>query len=105
MKTRESLGWRQRREAGFDAVADRAVMNQCTTFHIPSPASIFVAQTGASTYGSFHYQGATNCSGPRQAEGSFAVGSCSGDLGGSSEMRDSVLHPWRYVLPVLRITQ
>ena len=75
------------------------VMDQCTVFHIPLPASTYVAQTGATTYESYHYQGATDCSGPRTAEGSFAVGTCSDTGGGSSTLRVWLTNSTRYCTP------
>ena len=75
------------------------VMDQCSTYHVPAPASIFVAQTNATTYESYHYPAATDCSGPRTAEGSFTVGVCSGDLGGYSQMRVWLANSTRYCTP------
>jgi hypothetical protein len=75
------------------------VMDQCTVFHIPLPASTYVMQTGATTYESYHYQGATDCSGPRKAEGSFAVGTCSDSGGGSSALRVWLTNSTRYCTP------
>ena len=63
------------------------VLDQCTPYHIPAPASILVVRKNGSAYESYHYQGATDCTGPRTFLEALAVGTCSGDLGGYSQMR------------------
>lgn len=64
------------------------VMEFCTPFRIPAPASDFVEQINATAYATYHHQGTTNCQGGTvQREAIFLVGTCSGDLGGYSHMR------------------
>jgi hypothetical protein len=73
--------------SGEHTILSTDVMGRCTPFHIPAPASDFVSQTDGSTYASYHYQGHTDCSGARTKIGDWDVGTCSGDLGGYSQMR------------------
>ena len=73
---------------GAYSIGSTDVMNMCTPFSIPAPASIFVEQTNGTSYASYHYQGVKDCSGSNKAFlASFLVGQCSGDLGGYSNMR------------------
>eukprot|EP01052_Picozoa_sp_SAG31_P049229 SAG31_NODE_10675_length_1111_cov_1.465415_1_plen_202_part_00 len=73
---------------GSYKVLSTDVMDQCTPFHIPAPASILVVQKNGTAYSSFHYQGVTDCMGVRRTFlQDLTVGACSGDLGGYSQMR------------------
>jgi hypothetical protein len=74
--------------SGAYSIGSTDVMNFCTPFSIPAPASIFVEQTNGTYYSSYHYDGVKDCSGSKRTFlMSLLVGECSGDLGGYSHMR------------------
>jgi hypothetical protein len=73
---------------GHYVILSTDVMNECTAFDVPAPASDWVEQTSPTQYTSYHYQGHTGCTGVRPTTvGVWPVGTCSGDLGGYSQMR------------------
>jgi len=61
---------------GNPAILSTDVMNECTPFLIPAPASIYVYQTNDTVYTSYHFQGPRDCSGAGTKLGDFVVGSC-----------------------------
>ena len=81
---------------GEYTVLSTDVLNECTPYRIPAPASILTVQLNETAYGSYHYQGHQDCSGQRTFLMALPVGTCSGDLGGYSQMRvflhDSARH-------------
>eukprot|EP01050_Picozoa_sp_SAG11_P023873 SAG11_NODE_4928_length_1719_cov_1.579012_2_plen_240_part_00 len=78
---------------GSYTVLSTDVMNQCTPYHVPALASILVLQKNRTAYSSYHYQGEVDCSGAQRTFlEDLAVGTCSGDLGGYSQMRVWVLN-------------
>jgi len=71
---------------GKYAILNSDNMNECTSYLIPAPASIWVEKQNATVYSSYHYQGVTDCSGNHTHLGDFVVGTCE-NLGGYSQMR------------------
>jgi len=61
-------------------------LNECIPYLIPAPASLRVEYVDETHYASYHYQGATDCSGNRTHLGDFVVGTCE-DFGSYSQMR------------------
>jgi len=61
---------------GNFTVLSADVMNECTPYLIPAPASIFVNQTNDTAYASYHYQGPQDCSGEGKRLAYFIVGEC-----------------------------
>lgn len=72
---------------GEYVVLSTDVLNECTPYSIPAPASILTVQLNETAYGSYHYTGHKDCTGQRTFMAALPVGSCSGDLGGYSQMR------------------
>jgi len=62
-------------------------MDECTSYTVPAPASIWVVQKNDTAYSSYHFQGPKDCSGP---DGTFLsdwiVGECF-DYGDYSQKR------------------
>eukprot|EP01044_Picomonas_judraskeda_P006364 COSAG03_NODE_631_length_6620_cov_2.507898_4_plen_243_part_00 len=84
---------------GDYAVLSTDVLNECTPYSIPAAASVLVVQLNSTAYGSYHYQGRKDCTGQRAFLTAFSVGSCSGDLGGYSQMRVFLHNSTRHCSP------
>merc|ERR1712066_1230061 len=61
---------------GNYTVLNADVMDQCTPYLIPAPASIYVNQTNDTHYASYHFQVPQDCTGDGQLLSYFAVGVC-----------------------------
>merc|ERR1711865_933565 len=48
---------------GEYSVLSRDNMDECTPYHLPAPASIWIEQKNDTAYSSYHFQGPTDCSG------------------------------------------
>ena len=74
--------------SGSYTILSTDVMDFCTPFSIPAPASDYITQVNETAYTMYHHQGVQDCSGGTvEREGTYVVGTCSGDLGGYSQMR------------------
>lgn len=61
---------------GNSTVLNTDVMNECTPYLIPAPASIFVNQTNDTAYAYYHFQGQVDCSGEGKKLTDLVVGVC-----------------------------
>merc|ERR1711862_1088180 len=61
---------------GNYTVLNTDVMDQCTPYIIPAPASIYVNQTNDTHYASYHYQGVQDCTGQGTLLSFWQVDSC-----------------------------
>jgi hypothetical protein len=77
---------------GNYTVLNADVMNKCTPYLIPAPASILVNQTNDTHYASYHFQGPQDCSGKGKLLDFFAVGECT-SFGDYSQKRVWVVAP------------
>lgn len=71
---------------GKYTVLNSDVMDQCTPYLVPAPASVFVNQTNDTHYASYHFQGSQDCTGDGRLLSYLEVGSCL-SFGSYSQMR------------------
>jgi len=79
---------------GDYSVINTDLMDECTPYLIPAPASILVVQVNDTNYAAYHYQGVQDCSGPDgKLVNSLVVEHCE-DMGdGTSHKRAWVTGP------------
>jgi len=72
---------------GTFEILNADVMDECTPYVIPAPAAIMVNQTNETHYASYHFQGATDCSGKGSLLSYWEVGKCVNESWGGSQLR------------------